>query len=56
MYELQTTEKKAAAKMRAAKTVAEAAEAFDLHFERSDGSTIPKRIGYAEDAYRRFVA
>jgi hypothetical protein len=56
MYELQGNEKKAAAKLRAAKTVAEAAEAFDLHYERSDGSTIPKRIGYAEDAYRRFVA
>jgi hypothetical protein len=56
MYELQTTEKKANAKIRAAKTVEEAAIAFDEHFERSDGSARGKRIGYAQDAYRRFVA
>lgn len=56
MYELQTTEKTAAAKIRSARTPAEAAAIFDQYYERSDGSHRQKRISYAEDAYRRFVS
>jgi hypothetical protein len=56
MYELQTSEKKAATKLKASRTAAEAAANFDQHYERSDGTHRQKRISYAEDAYRRFVS
>jgi hypothetical protein len=57
MYELTVGEEKIRLpKIKAAKTVEEAAIIFDKEFERSDGSARGKRIGYAQDAYRRFVA
>lgn len=56
IHELQTTEKRAAVKLKSSRTASEAASNFDQFYERSDGTLRQKRISYAEDAYRRFVS
>lgn len=51
--ELNTTESKALLRLKQTSNPASASRIFDLDYERSEGTTLPKRIGYANDIFNK---